>query len=132
MENTKSQLPLQRDWEEHAVTQCELVKGLRVAESMVGLVRSGVPATLGFRKDKRPIHPFSTFFCAEHKQEGQCAPTWQPSASQATGSRGRPLQGQGQMWAPHCPIKLMHKLTCLPPLSGQSLSLGLCRKEATP
>lgn len=47
------------------MTRCELVKGLRVAESMVGLARSGIPATLGFRKDKRPIHAFSTFCSAQ-------------------------------------------------------------------
>lgn len=111
------------------MTRCELVKGLRVAEPMVSSQRGDSkvwgPNDTKLQERQEPKSSFLVLlFCADPKQVGQCAPTWQPSASQAQTPPRTRADG-----APHSPIRLMHKLALLPPLSVQSLHLGLHRRE---
>lgn len=82
-------------------TQHELIKCRR------GEDKVGVPATLIFRSDKSPSHPFSTFWSVQipgrwdgaHHRAAVCFPSHRP--------RVAPLQGQGQTQAPHSLIGLI-------------------------
>lgn len=89
------------------MTRCELVKGLRVAEPTVSSQRGDSkvwgPNDTKLQERQEPKSSFLVLlFCADAKQVGQCAPTWQPSASQAQ-AWGGPHQGQEQTGHPTAP-----------------------------